>query len=100
MSHTPYKFTLHFGLAGCYMPDNSQVYCCYTRKEFVSLLEDELGHADWPASAFNQFKVKRTWNNVQRYKSGSSVHTSAYHGANCISVNGMTDDEYDRWMED
>jgi len=93
---TPYKFTLTSGMPG-YMPNYvSGAFVVYTRKELANILRDELDMLSYPAARFNDFNVKRMWRFIQNAKSGSSCHSYCdTHNNEQLSVNGLTDAEYD-----
>ena len=92
---TPYKFTLSSGMDG-YMPNyQSGPYHAATRSELASILRDELTMLDYPANRFNDFNIRRMWGFIQSAKSGSSCHSYCDdHNHEHMSVNGLTDDEY------
>lgn len=94
MSHTPYRFYLSTGLSGCYLPDSGHTYEATTRRELVSIVRHELEYQEFPKSKIAEFNLRQLWRNVQRYKSGSSVHTYANHKGRTMSLSGLTDKEY------
>lgn len=89
------RYSVTFGLAGCYMPDSvSGPYAFATRKELADFIRYELGFYDMPKSAFGQVRIRNLWDHIARH--GSSVaHFSIHHGANALEFHGLTEDEFD-----
>lgn len=93
MTAKTFRYSISFGLAGCYMPDSvNGPYTGTTRRELADMIRDELAQADWPKSKLGDVKLKRLWAHIQKHGS-STAHFSIYHGANAITFNGLTADE-------
>lgn len=96
------RYSVSFGLAGCYLPDNvSGPYIIRTRRDLANLIRDELAAYDLPASLFREVRIKRLWQFIKRHGS-SAAHFSLTHGANALSFHGLTKaeaDEMERYNE-
>jgi hypothetical protein len=88
------RYSVTYGLSGCYMPDSSSgPIACATRGELASLIKSELETYEMPASLFAEVKIRRLWTLIAR--NGSSVaHFHLNHGANVLSFHGLTVDEF------
>lgn len=90
------RYSISFGLAGCYMPDSiSGPYCAGTRKELANIIREQIEMYDLPKTLFAEVKIRRLWQFIAR--NGSSVaHFSLNHKANALSFHGLTSDEADQ----
>lgn len=89
------RYTVTFGLSGCYMPDsNSGPITFATRSELASYIRSELEFYDMPACLFNEVNIRRLWRAIQFARSSSSYHFSLHHGANALEFHGLTEDEF------
>lgn len=87
------RYSVTFGLAGCYMPDSaSGPYAFTTRAELAQAIRDELRAYDLPASLMRQVKLRRLWAHIKAHGS-SQAHVHLYHGANVLSFHGLTEEE-------
>lgn len=88
------RYSVTFGLAGCYMPDDGPHAMEFTsRRELAEFIRDELDRLEWPKSAFAQANIRRVWSRIARR--GSSVADfSIKHGGHELSFFGLTDDEF------
>ena len=88
------RYTVTFGLSGCYMPDSvSGPLEFTTRKELAEFIRSELQVYDLPASLFRQVRMRNLWTFIKRHGS-SSAHFALHHGANALEFHGLTEDEF------
>lgn len=95
MAHHVARYTLSFGLAGCYMPDYVTAPQEYrTRGELADAIRHELEFHDMPASLFRDVNIRRLWGFIRR--NGSSVaHFSLTHKGYTLAFHGLTQEEYE-----
>jgi hypothetical protein len=88
------RYSVTFGLAGCYIPDNGPHYVEFnTRRELAKFIRDELDRLEWPKKLFGEVNIRRVWKHIAKH--GSSVaHFSIYHQHNVLNFHGLTDAEY------
>jgi len=101
LHHRPVaRYSVSFGLAGCYLPDShGGVYEVTRRTDLADIIREELRMYDLPACLFRDAHVRRLWRFIKR--NGSSVaHFSLYHGDHVLAFNGLTQAEYDAAAED
>jgi len=93
------RYSVSFGLAGCYLPDShGGVYEVTRRTDLADVIREELRMYDLPASLFRDAHVRRLWRFIRR--NGSSVaHFSLYHGDHALAFNGLTQAEYEQAVE-
>jgi len=93
MKHSA-KYSVNFGLVGCYMPDSySGAFECTTRKQLADAIRDELLRYDMPAYLFSDVRIKRLWQFTA--KNGSScAHFSLIHKGYALRFEGLTEEEY------
>ena len=98
---TTYKFSITSGMPG-YMPNYVSGPCfATTRKELGDTLRDELEMLGYPANRIHNFNIRRMWRFIQNAKSGSSCHSYCdEHNHEQMSVNGLTDDEFDEMVRE
>lgn len=90
----PARYSVTFGLSGCYMPDSHEgAHEFHTRAELASFIRSELQVFDMPASLFRDVRISRLWSFIQRNGS-SSAHFRLCHGANELAFSGLTADEF------
>ena len=93
MSRHIARYSITFGLSGCYMPNDSfgPVFAG-TRRELVNLIRGELESHDMPASLFADVRITRLWAFIKR--NGSSVaHFSLTHKGYELAFHGLTEAE-------
>lgn len=93
------RYSVHYGLQGCYMPDSH--YGCFeltTRRELSSLVREALASYDMPKSAFASVNLRTLWRWIKAH--GSSVaHFTINHGEhNALTFSGITEAEYTEAM--
>lgn len=94
------RYSISFGLAGCYMPDTvGGPYVITRRRDLAALIRDELAFYGLPASLIRDVRVKRLWAHIKRHGS-SSAHFSLTHGANALSFHGLTKAEAEAMERD
>lgn len=88
------RYTVTYGLSGCYMPDsNSGPMEFETRKALADFIRRELEFYEMPQRLFYDVKIRRLWRHIAR--SGSSVaHFSFHHNGNALEFHGLTEDEF------
>jgi hypothetical protein len=88
------RYSVTFGLAGCYMPDSvSGPLAFATRAQLMDFIRSEIAAYDLPKSAIRQVKAQRLWGHIVRH--GSSVaHFAIHHGANALEFHGLTEAEF------
>lgn len=90
---TIFRYSVSYGLAGCYMPDSiNSPYIGTTRKDLAELIRSELEFHDMPKSLFNEVGIKKLWAVIKRHGS-SSAHFTIYHKGYALSFNGLTEEE-------
>lgn len=95
MSRPLARYSVTFGLRGCYMPDSvSGPYVFGSRAELAAFIREELRTYELPACAFDQVHIRRLWGHIARYGS-SSAHFAIHHGANALEFHGLTEAEFD-----
>ena len=94
------KYSITFGLSGCYLPDNhSGVYEFTRRKDLAVHIRWELENYGLPASLFKQVRITRLWSFIK--KNGASVaHFNLYHKQFVLAFNGLTDEEYEQGLKE
>lgn len=61
------RFTIMYGLEGCYMPDSDfGHYAVTTRRDLVQAMRDALAFYDFPKAAIHQVKWLRVWDHAKR----------------------------------
>jgi hypothetical protein len=100
MARNVARYSVTFGLAGCYMPDSVSPPMEYaTRKELAEAIKYEIEFFDLPKSAIRQVKLRDLWAHIKRHGS-SSAHFAIYHGANALEFHGLTEAEAAERAED
>ena len=85
------RYSVSFGLAGCYMPDSySGVYECRTRGELANIIRAELETYSMPASLLREVRLRRLWAHIKRYGS-SSLDINLHHRGYVLSFVGLTE---------
>ena len=93
------RYSVTYGLSGCYMPDsNSGAMEFTTRKEFADYIRHELEFFEMPASLFREVNIKRLWQAIQRHGS-SSLGFTLHHKGNALQFHGLTDHEFNEMQE-
>jgi hypothetical protein len=95
------RYTVTFGLTGCYLPDsvNPPVELA-TRAELAQFIRDELAFYDMPACLFREVHIRRLWRFIQFAGSSSSAHFSLSHKAVTLSFHGLTEEEFSAQSDD
>ena len=94
------RYSTHFGLTGCYMPDSyGGPFECTTRKELAAYIRCELECYGLPASLFKEVRIRHLWSAIKT-RGSSSYHFSLRHGANSLTFNGLTEDEFNQANND
>jgi hypothetical protein len=94
MTTKTFRYSITYGLQGCYMPDSiTGPYIGNTRRELVSMVVDALGLHDMAKSKVKAVGVARIWSHIKRH--GPSVaHFSIADGDhNALSFHGLTEAE-------
>ena len=88
------RYSVNFGLSGCYMPDSySGSYECTSRKDLANLIRSELKLYGLPASLFREVRIRKLWAYIKLH--GSSVaHFSIVHKGCALSFVGLTAEEF------
>lgn len=88
-----YRYSVTYGLRGCYMPDSATgPYTGTTRRELANLVRDMLDMYGMPRCRFNDANIKAKWPYIARHGS-SQAHFYLYDGGNVLSFHGLTHDE-------
>lgn len=88
------RYSVSFGLQGCYMPDSvNGPYEFTTRKALGEFIRDQIEFYELPARLFREVRLRNLWRFITRNGS-SSAHFSLYHGANALSFSGLTEEEF------
>lgn len=96
MSRPIARYSVTFGLRGCYMPDSvSGPHAFATRSELAAFVRSEIEAFDLPKSAFQQVRLRRLWSQIARHGS-SSAHFAIHHGANALEFHGLTEAEFNQ----
>lgn len=94
------RYSVSFGLAGCYLPDSyGGVYECSTRRELADIIRSELKVYDLPARLFREVRINRLWSFIKNHGS-SSAHFNLHHKGHVLSFSGLTEDEYNQSIEE
>jgi hypothetical protein len=97
---TVIRYSTHFGLSGCYMPDSyGGPFECTTRKELAEYIRDELAMYGLPANLFGRVRIRRLWSAIKT-RGSSSYHFSLNHGNHSLVFNGLTEDEFNQMSQD
>lgn len=93
MPNPVWRYSISFGLAGCYLPDSvSGPLVGHTRRSLVDTIKAEIEAYDLPKTSIRQVPVRDLWAHIKRH--GSSVaHFSIRHGDNVLSFHGLTEAE-------
>lgn len=87
------RYSVTFGLSGCYMPDSVNGPVEFTtRREMADYIRSELAVYDLPARLFREVKIRRLWSFIKRHGS-STAHFALHHGAHALEFHGLTEDE-------
>ena len=94
------RYSVAFGLRGCFMPDSYYGFFeCSTRRELSDLIRSALEHYELPKSLFREVGVRRLWSHIKRH--GSSVaHFSLRCEQYALSFHGLTEEELNRENEE
>lgn len=94
------RYTVTFGLRGCYIPDSvSGPFEAATRKALADDIREYLRVYDLPASLFREVKIRRLWAFIKRHGS-STAHFGLHHGANALEFHGLTEEEFNAASEE
>lgn len=94
MAKPIFRYSVSYGLQGCFMPDSvNGPYCGTTRKELANLIRDELSVYDMAASKSREVKLNRLWAHIKRHGSSSAHFHIADGEHNVLSFHGLTEDE-------
>lgn len=100
MSKPIARYSVSFGLEGCYLPDShGGVYECHTRKELADIIRGEMQTYDLPKSLFAGVKIRRLWSFIKQHGS-SSAHFSIYHKGYSLAFHGLTEEEFNQQNEE
>ena len=92
-NHTIYRYSVSYGLSGCYLPDNSYgPIIGNKRKELTSFIRSELKMYDIPVSLIKEIRITNLWERIKKYGS-SCEHFSFSHKGYTLSFHGLTEDE-------
>jgi hypothetical protein len=87
------RYSVTFGLRGCYMPDSvSGPLEFATRRDLLAFVRSELEFYDLPKTAIRQVRARRLWAHIARHGS-SCAHFAIHHGANALEFHGLTEAE-------
>jgi hypothetical protein len=90
----PYRYSVTYGLQGCYMPDSvSGPYVGSTRRELAGLIRDQLSMFDMPASRIREISINRVWAFIKHHGSSTAHFHIADGEHNVLSFNGLTEQE-------
>lgn len=88
------RYSVTFGLRGCYMPDScSGPYVFSTRRDLAEHIRSEIESYDLPKSLFREVRMRNLWAHIKRHGS-STAHFSLHHGANALEFHGLTEEEF------
>lgn len=94
------RYTITFGLSGCYMPDSvNGPYLFTTRRDLAATIRSELAMCDMPACLFRQANIRRLWHFIAKHGS-STAHFALHHGANALEFHGLTEAEFNEQNTD
>lgn len=94
------RYSVNFGLAGCYMPDDVSGGMEFTRRtDLAEFIRDELRMHELPVSLFREVNIKRLWSFIKRHGS-STAHFTLYHKDCALRFVGLTEDEFNADRED
>lgn len=95
MFNNPARYTVTYGLSGCYMPDcNLGPMRFDTRRELAAFIRSELDSFDMPQSLFREVRIRRLWSFIQRHGS-STAHFRLVHNGSELAFHGLTEEEYE-----
>ena len=87
------RYSVSFGLAGCYVYDTySGPHITTTRKELASFIKGELDFYGMPKSYFKSVKITEMWKHIKRHGS-SSLHFRLEYKGFQLSFHGLTEME-------
>lgn len=93
MPKTIVRYSVQFGLSGCYLPDSEWgPLVCTTRKELSEAIRDCLHFYELPASLFRQVKIKNLWGYIAM-TGASNAHFNLHHKHYTLSFTGLTEEE-------
>ena len=88
------RYAVHFGLDGCYMPDDtSGPYEFDSRAQFAQFIRDQLEFYALPARLFNEARIARLWSFIKAHGS-STAHFRLSHKGNSLQFSGLTEEEF------
>lgn len=87
------RYSVSYGLTGCYMPDiTGGPYIFTTRRALANFIRDELATYEMPKSLFREVKINNLWSHITRHGS-SAAHFYLRHGGNTLGFHGLTEAE-------
>lgn len=94
------RYSISYGLAGCYMPDSHDgPYVAATRAGLANIIRSELETYGMPACLFREVRIRKLWSFIRR--NGSSVaHFSLDHKGYSLAFHGLTAAECDAMEEE
>ena len=100
MSKKIARYSVSYGLSGCYMPDSVSFGMEFTRRrDLAQFIRDELEFYDMPACLFREVNVRRLWQAIMRHGS-SSYGFYLDHKENVLHFHGLTEDEFNESQEE
>lgn len=94
MSQPIARYSVSFGLSGCYLPDSyGGAHEFYSRKELAEFIRHELEFHELPKSLFEEVGIRRLWSFI-RDRGSSCAHFSLHHKGYCLAFSGLTEDEF------
>lgn len=94
------RYSVTFGLRGCYMPDSaSGPYTFTTRRDLAEFIRSEVEFYDLPKASIRQVPLRALWAQIKRHGS-SCAHFGIYHGQNALEFHGLTEAEAEEMERD
>lgn len=100
MSKPTARYSVTFGLRGCYMPDSvSGAFAVGTRRDLAAYIRAEMDMNDIPANRFAQVGIRALWRHIARYGSSSAHFAIDAQEGYVLEFHGLTEDEYNEQAE-
>lgn len=97
MSKPIFRYSVSYGLQGCYMPDSiSGPYTGTTRRELANLVRGELSQYGMAERRIRDVRLRDLWRFIKRNGSSSAHFHIADGEHNVLSFHGLTEDEAKR----
>lgn len=95
MARTTWRYSVSYGLTGCYLPNSvSGPHMGHTRRELADLIRSQLEMYDMPATRFADVGINRLWHHIKRHGSSSAHFRLDHTHGHSLAFSGLTEDEY------